>query len=522
MYLTNPEHKPFTTKQGWQALRQQTHAHVPSFKTLDLNRICVDTIRMELLIFPVVEHWKRPLTNAEWNHINKETVQLEKQMEKMRKLSILVRKRYPHAFPDIAPLFHKLFEHNQELRSNWNYFKKDWSNYKKDWEQFQSKKKESLNNRQKPSKKIFGQSAASSSTDESITPPVSPPMFSRDRWHALRVSSKALEVEVLHQCQRFRNESEHDSEEDQNETHPGVRFLVEELRKIYLKTHGFELIERVKLVQERNDQLMQELQPFFPEPIISAEMQAETKPASSQRITVTAKSKKEQSSVSKLFRKILLFALLIFLAAFSFFLAQKYGSPPGKTKVTHLKFVPKEKTVSAKSSSSNKLTEFNLDDMLSSFNSNIPVLQSNERLKKLLTAPPEIIDNIANTILQEIGKNAVFVFSEAQSLILFWKGKLEKFASPQDLQKKLVQLDRQYKNVEALWKKMGNNAPDNLKIVPDLLDGKPTYALEMLDANGDPMQVYMTEEGVLLRLSNGKLLDKTLTADQVSNKMAEL
>ena len=55
-------------------------------------------------------------------------------------------------------------------------------------------------------------------------------------------------------------------------THPAINFLVEELRKIYLKTHGFELIDRVKLIQERNDQLMQELQPYFPEPIISAEM----------------------------------------------------------------------------------------------------------------------------------------------------------------------------------------------------------------------------------------------------------
>ena len=59
------------------------------------------------------------------------------------------------------------------------------------------------------------------------------------------------------------------------------------------------------------------------------------------------------------------------------------------------------------------------------FESDIPLLESNERLKKMITAPPEILENIANNILQEIGKNTVFVFSEAKSLFLFWKGNLE-------------------------------------------------------------------------------------------------
>ena len=139
----------------------------------------------------------------------------------------------------------------------------------------------------------------------------------------------------------------------------------------------------------------------------------------------------------------------------------------------------------------------------------------------MVTASPEILENIANSILQEIGKNTVFVFSEAQSLFLFWKGKLEKYASLEDLRKKLKQLDRQYRDVESLWKKMGDNAPENIKVIPDILDGKSTYALEMLDENGDPLQVYMTEEGVLLRLSNGKLLDKPLTPQEATQKISE-
>ena len=160
--------------------------------------------------------------------------------------------------------------------------------------------------------------------------------------------------------------------------------------------------------------------------------------------------------------------------------------------------------------------------MMKEFGSDIPVQESNELLKKMVTATPEILENITNRILNEIGKNTVFVFSEAKAIYLFWKGKLEKFLSPDDLKKKLAELERQYKGIESLWEKMENNAPEDLRIVPDVLDGKSTYAMEMLDENGDPLKVYMTDEGIVLRLSNGKLLDKPLSIAEASKKISSL
>ena len=68
---------------------------------------------------------------------------------------------------------------------------------------------------------------------------------------------------------------------------------------------------------------------------------------------------------------------------------------------------------------------------------------------------------------------------------------------------------------------MGDKAPENVKVIPDLLDGEATYALEMLDEKGNPMKVYMTENGVMLRLSNGELLDRTLNAEEASQKIAQ-
>ena len=522
MLLTNPEHKSSRKKQAWQALRQQIQVYTPDSLKVDLNRICVDTIRMELLIFPVVEHWKRPLTNAEWSHIEKEAKQLEQQMEKLRKLSSLVRKKDPLSFADLAPLFNKLFEYNLELRNNWKTFKNAWSDYKKGWQQFQTKKKQLLRSKKHTTKSEAESFAKVNSADKEIEPPESPPMFSRDRWHALRISSKALEIEVLHQCQRFRDGIMQEEEDLNNETHPVVKFLVEELRKIYLKTHGFELIERVKLVQQRNDQLIQELQPYFTEPIISEEMKAETKTTSPLSNISAKKINKDKSSGSNFLRRFVLILLLIMLGIFIIFLLKMQDPSTGKNLIKHLKFFPKNKTLTADSKTDNKPSEFNMEDMMQEFGSNISVQESNERLKKMITASPQILDKIANSILQEIGENAVFVFSEAQTIYLFWKGKLEKFASPEDLKKKLKQLKQKYKRVESLWKQMGEKTPENVKVVPDVLDGESTYALEMLDENGDPLKAYMSEEGVLLRLSNGQLLDKPLTPYEAAQKISEL
>ena len=521
LLLTNQEQKSKKIKQAWQILRQQIHAQTADNKKIDLNRIFVDTVRMELLIFPVVEHWKRPLTNAEWEHIDRDSIHLEKQMEQMKKMSALLRKKDPRLFPEIAPLFNKMFDYNRELRNNWAEFKKLWTNYKKEWELFQLRKKQALKNKQK-SIKSNQVSAETNNSVENIEPPDSPPMFSREHWHALRVSTKALEVEILRQCEHFRGGKINRQENSNGEAHAGVRFLVEELRKIYLKTHGFELIERVKLVQKRNDQLMQELQPYFPEPIISEEIKLQTMPVSNNLENSAFRKYKQKTARTNRLQKLLLAAILFSgLGGLIIYFSQNQGLNKNKNLIKHLKFVPKEETISANSPPSNDLSDISMDDMLNGFESDIPLLESNERLKKMITAPPEILENIANNILQEIGKNTVFVFSEAKSLFLFWKGSLEKFVSVDDLNKKLKQLENRYIDVKSLWEKMGDKAPENVKVIPDILDGEATYALEMLDEKGTPMKVYMTEDGVMMRLSNGELLDKPITAEEASQKIAQ-
>ena len=51
LLLTDPREKSSKTKKAWQKLQQQINAHDHNANIIDLNRICVDMIKMELLIF---------------------------------------------------------------------------------------------------------------------------------------------------------------------------------------------------------------------------------------------------------------------------------------------------------------------------------------------------------------------------------------------------------------------------------------------------------------------------------------
>ena len=236
------------------------------------------------------------------------------------------------------------------------------------------------------------------------------------------------------------------------------------------------------------------------------------------------KKKRKKTHNHKFSKKLLIIIIFIifFLSTILIFLFEKQNLHSKKNIIKHLKFVPKNKTLTAKSSNDNKLSEFSLEDMMEEFGSNIPVQESNELLKSMIKSNPKSLENITNKILNEIGEHAVFVFTEAQTIYLFWKGKLEKYLSPNDLKQKLAELERKYKNIENFREQMGENSPKNSRIIPDVLDDKSTYALETLDENGNPLKVYVTDEGVVLRLNNGELLDKPLSIEEATKKISRL
>ena len=140
--LTEADTREEELPMAWSILKQQTGSHSGPGPEVDLNRIYVDLARMQMLVYPIVEDWKRPLSNREWQEIEEQCGELEEQMSQMRKLSVDVRKQNPGSFSSVAPLFKLLFEQNQELRKNWNQFKQTWTVYKEQWKRFQEEQEE--------------------------------------------------------------------------------------------------------------------------------------------------------------------------------------------------------------------------------------------------------------------------------------------------------------------------------------------------------------------------------------------
>ena len=504
LILSETDSREKELPKAWRILEQQTRSHVSSGSVVDLNRIYVDLARLQMLAYPIVEDWKRPLSNKEWQQIEEQSKELEQQMDRMRKLSVEVRKKGAESFSQVAPLFNQLFEQNQELRKNWNRFKQTWTVYKQQWKRFQEEQEEA----EKKNK-----SRQSSSEDkEAPEPPKPPQMFQRERWHALRTTTGLLEVELQQQ-------SSEGSRKNQD-FQMGIEYLVDQLRDIYVQTQGFELLEKVKLVQERNTQLIAELQQVYPEPIITASLKEQAQ-AAEQNQEDSEETQPEKKAAAHSWKKNLLLALGI--VAVGVLVVVFIHSPVVKDRKVEkktLEFRPKGKTITTESPA--KEPELiNLSDMINSFNLDIPVVKPDERLLQLIGQNKEKAEQAANSLLEELGRKVTFAFAQANSYFLYWKGQISRFSDTREMRKMMRKLDKQKAELQALMRDWGEEAPKDAEIVPENLDGEPVYGLEMLDENGEPLQIYVNPDGVRMRLSNGQFLEKTYPPDEALKRVRQ-
>ena len=81
-----------------------------------------------------------------------------------------------------------------------------------------------------------------------------------------------------------------------------------QLQDIYVQTQGFELLEKVKLVQERNTQLIVEIQLVYPEPIITASLKEQAQ-AAEQNQEDSDETPPEKKAAAHSWKKNLLLAL---------------------------------------------------------------------------------------------------------------------------------------------------------------------------------------------------------------------
>jgi hypothetical protein len=158
--------------------------------------------------------------------------------------------------------------------------------------------------------------------------------------------------------------------------------------------------------------------------------------------------------------------------------------------------------------------------MLASFNLDFGIKDADPRMLRLKDAKGSERQSLINELLKEFGQEARFLFANAKGTALFWMGELEQFANPQQARKALENLERRLKRIRALFTEVGAN-PKNSRVVPDLVDGEPTYALESVTAKGEPVRMYVDGEGVRLRLSNGQFMPQKLSPQAARKRLAQ-
>ena len=159
--------------------------------------------------------------------------------------------------------------------------------------------------------------------------------------------------------------------------------------------------------------------------------------------------------------------------------------------------------------------------MINSFNLDIPVVKPDERLLQLIGQNKEKAEQAANSLLEELGRKVTFAFAQANSYFLYWKGQISRFSDTREMRKLMRKLDKQKAELQALMRDWGEEAPKDAEIVPENLDGEPVYGLEMLDENGEPLQIYVNPDGVRMRLSNGQFLEKTYPPDEALKRVRQ-
>jgi predicted lactoylglutathione lyase len=125
-------------------------------------------------------------------------------------------------------------------------------------------------------------------------------------------------------------------------------------------------------------------------------------------------------------------------------------------------------------------------------------------------------NSATRSFLEELGKDANFLFTQAGAYFLFWKGEVKRMLTTGELQQMLTRLKAQTEELKTLVQQFGS---DRSRIVPETLDGEPVYALEVESADGETVQLYTNAEGVRMRMSNGQFLEESLSPAEARSRL---
>ncbi|MGA0189791.1 MAG: hypothetical protein ACO3LW_03215 [bacterium] len=528
--LTDASRKENEIIYAWGKLKQQTEAHVPGTGPLVLDELYLDFLRLQVLSYPIVIDWKKPLTKREWLNCESQQKEVTNQYEQMYKLSVHLRKRSSERYPEMAPLFGMHQECGDELRQLWDSFHSAWRDYKKEWEhlhrQQQARKRREAGGKAEP-----GEDNPDMPLDEEVLLkiPQPPPLLNRERWHVLVSMSQMLTTELRYRCRDILK-----TPVPTSRFPPSVQRLIDDARQIQVQTNGFELLDKVKWVQRRNAQLVAELERLTREPIITPDLlniAEENQPEREERkvrgYTDDGSGQtygREENRTERKKRPIwwwmgtaavvgtAVFLLAIFLpssdrAGLGEKLPQLVFKPTGPTRTVESNpALPDPEPVDVKD------MQINLSfDMPTRQVSKGTARQLESSLQNKSSLPAELSDLGAPTAVLEA----------AGDIYLYWADKLTRFENTLELQRALQKLERQYQQMQQNLKNLAQ-VPFKGRVVPTQSDGEARYGVEWQDESGNVVgTLYENDDGTQLRLRNGEVTEGIFSPYELTKLLEE-
>lgn len=443
---------------AWKKLRQDIKLFSQQPNPLDLNSVFVDLMTLKMLIYPILEDSNQSLKPSEWESVATVVKSMESRLKKIDSRILQMKKEEPEQALQLSPLV-------EQIRTLSNTAQNYWNTYQESWRQFQ-----------------FQDTEAEEDPVETPSTEGDPPRFNREGWQVVQISFKVLMTELAFRAKNKTTEITPEEIAD----YPIFPILINQIQEIEERAQGFELLEKVKLVQARYKQLAQTLQFFYGDSPILPEK--EKKQSSTEAETPPQKSQKALPVV--LFdsdkRKKWLWALPLLggLLVLIIFLSQSEQKPSsikpgfGGGGKGPANFNLKEGQKGFSSSSVKK----ELEQWQNSQSVKIPVQDLTQDLKEQLSS---LTDDMTQSLLQQITNDLqelMVLLADETSAFLVSAESLHQFDSFAELEAFLNKIEEQYQKILELTEVLKENLTKySMSLEVKRLDGKPAVFLVLKD-----------------------------------------
>lgn len=486
-------------KQAFEALALQVQQHVES-PVLDLNQLFVDVCLLKWLVIPIVTNVQSEMDEAD----HKDTT------EKLRALQARLVS-FEKKLNDLKRIQFKGMEDFQSLLAA---FKKTVNCLINDWTEYQNRLRNA--NPQQTETDFSDEAIKSSAQHKSMA-------FNLTRNWTLVYAAETLAGEIENRLVQI---------EGANEVQFPNLFmipkLVAQLRSIHLTTDGFELLEKVKLIRARNQQLAEELQDITGEKNILArkpqQLVTDQKPLPKTENKLKLHIAPKPKPKPKANRNLLLIiggilAVLILLVMF-----QQAPDIESERKKQDGYFFPElaeaEKRITQGQAESVPLQgSKTLNSLFNQSPVKVKVVPPTQKLTQLAQEPnPD--EKQVQAALDAASADSIAFVVDSQPIML-WDGKLHKLQNMQELQTLVRQLEQAHNRLTDMVDQLRNSASDlQFSVEPVTQDLEMAYEMVIRDSSGQQlgtlqvnpngMTLKNSRTGVSLEMNNPQNLNKAI------------